>query len=73
MLFCDYVALPEEWEQQDTDLKLCLLDVDMNEEEFTKIAGLFFQSLPDSEIRTIERIQNRVLWKKYSAKSKSMQ
>ena len=72
ILFCDYVALPEEWEQQDTDLKLYLLDVDLNEEEFTKITGLFFQSLPDSEIRTIERMQNCVLWKKYSAKSKSI-
>ena len=28
--------------------------------------------MPDSEVRTIERIQNRVLWKKYSFKSKSM-
>lgn len=64
--------LPEEWEQQDTDLKVCLLDANKDEEEFTKIASLFFQSLPDLEIRTIERIQNRVLWKKYSAKSKGM-
>ena len=67
-----YIALPEEWEHQDTDLRLCLLDASTNEEEFTKIASLFFQSLPDVEIRTIERIQNRVLWKKYSTKSKSM-
>ena len=67
-----YVALPEEWEHQDTDLKLCLLDVSTNEEEFAKIASLFWQSLPDLEIRTIERIQNRVLWKKYSTKSKGM-
>ena len=72
LLFCDCIALPEEWEQQDTDLKLCLLDDNVNKEEFIKIADLFWQSLPDSEIRTIERIQNRVLWKKYSTKSKSM-
>ena len=67
-----YVALPEEWEHQDTNLKLFLLDFSTNEEEFTTIASLFFQSLPGMEIRTIERIQNRVLWKKYSTKSKSM-
>jgi len=44
----------------------------MNGEEFLRIADLFFQSLPNPEIRTIERVQNRVLWKKYSTKSKSM-
>lgn len=70
--YCCSVALPEEWEHQDTDLKLCLLDDSINNEEFTRIADLFFQTLPDVEIRTIERIQNRILWKKYSSKSKGM-
>lgn len=72
IFYINTIALPEEWEHQDTDLKLCLLDISANEEEFAKIASLFWQSLPDLEIRTIERIQNRVLWKKYSTKSKSM-
>jgi len=70
---CVDVVLPEEWEEQDTDLKLYTLDDTDNEEEFCRVANLFFQTLPDAEIRTIERIQNRVLWKKYSRRAKSMQ
>ena len=67
------IVLPEEWEPQDTDLKLFTLDDTGNEEEVWRVANLFFQTLPDAEIRTIERIQNRVLWKKYSMRAKSMQ
>ena len=73
ILYVAYIALPEEWEQQDADLQLFILDDTDNEEEFWRVASLLFQTLPDVEIRTIERIQNRVLWKKYSARAKSMQ
>ena len=43
MLFCDCIAFPEGWEQQDTNVKLCLRNVNVNDEEFTKIAGLLFR------------------------------
>jgi len=54
-------------------LKIVTLDDADDEEEFERVANLFFQTLRDVEIRTIERIQNRVLWKKYSIKAKNMQ
>ena len=54
-------------------MKLFTLDDTINEEEIYRVASLFFQTLPNAEIKTIERIQNRVLWKKYSRRAKSMQ
>ena len=67
------VVLPEGWEQQDTDLKVFTLDDTVTNEEFWRVASLFFQTMPNAEIRMIKRIQNRVLWKKYSMRAKSMQ
>ena len=67
------IVLPEEWEKQDTDLKLFTLDDNTNGEEFWRISHQLFQTLPNVEIRTIERIQNYVLWKKYLMRAKSME
>ena len=68
-----HVVLPEEWEPQETDFKVFTLDANANDEEFWRVANQFFQTLPNAEIRTIERIQNRVLWRKYAMKAKSME
>ena len=65
--------LPEEWEWQDTDFKIFTLDANTNDEEFWRVSNQLFQTLPNVEIRTIERIQNCVLWKKYSMRAKSME
>jgi len=72
-LFLLLVVLPEGWEQQDTDVKVFTLEDTAANEEFWRVASLFFQTLPNAEIRTIKRIQNRALWKKYSIRAKSMQ
>ena len=42
------------------------------EEEFERVAASFCQTLPNKNVVRIERIQNRVLWKKYVDKSRQM-
>ena len=47
-----------------------LLDVDS--EEYQCVEDLFLSTLPTVEIKRIDRIQNRVLWRKYMDKSREM-
>ena len=46
-----------------------LLDED---EEYESIAARFHQTLPSNDITKIERIQNKVLWRRYASKSREM-
>ena len=41
-------------------------------EEFQQIAERLYSTMPNIDIKRIDRIQNRVLWKKYIDKSKEM-
>ena len=41
-------------------------------DEFHSISALFLQSMPSCEIRRIERIQNKLLWRKYSDRARQM-
>ena len=68
-----FVEYPPYWDEHDKDegnLKLVLLDKD-NSEEYDVIANNFSSTLKHNIIR-IERIQNKLLWRKYVDCSKRM-
>ena len=46
--------------------------LDEDEEEYESIAARFYQTLPSTDITKIERIQNKVLWRRYANKSREM-
>ena len=54
---------PEEWEAQNRESELKLLDKDST--EWSKVAQQFLATLPLTNIVKIERIQNKWLWEKY--------
>ncbi len=60
LIFTDY---PEYWSKHDGELKLVLLDEDG--EEFAVVSSQFLSTLLQIEILRIERIQNKILWRKY--------
>ena len=54
---------PDEWEPQNKDLELRVLDRDST--EWSNVAQRFHATLPSTNIAKIERIQNKRLWEKY--------
>ena len=57
------VVYPEEWEPQNKNLELKLIE--RHSTEWSKVAQLFHDTLPQKYIARIERIQNKWLWEKY--------
>ena len=64
------VPIPEYWEAQ-LD-KITLKSVSHGSEEWTKIEKLMHASLPSARIQTLQRIQNRWLWDKFSFSKERM-
>lgn len=76
-MFYFYTEYPETWSSQDGDFNLVLLDNidDSNDaEEYNAASSLFQTTLPPSlyEIERIERIQNKLVWRKYFDCAKRM-
>ena len=46
--------------------------LDEEGEEYEWIAARFYQTMPNANITRIERVQNRLLWRKYISKSREM-
>ena len=66
-IFADFNAC---WATQETEFKIILLDPEKS--EFARIAEKFFKTMPDAEIMSIEKIQNRDLWRKYSDRAQQI-
>lgn len=58
--------------KEDEEVKLFLLDPDIEAEEFTRVQGEFNLTLPQREIVKIHRIQNKPLWEEYCKCSQIM-
>ena len=70
-----YSGYPSTWSnhEADEDFKLVLLDPnEMDVEEYEQIEGKFLQTMPNVTCLKIERVQNRLLWRKYWDCSKRM-
>ena len=57
---------------KDEEVKLSLLDPESEYEEYDRVAGAFLQSLPNADIKRIDRVQNKLLWKKYRNRGETM-
>ena len=58
------------WSTQLEDFRIPLLKTDSS--EFGVIAEKFFKTMPNAKIVSIERIQNRELWRKFSDRAKQI-
>ena len=65
-----FVDFSDCWATQEQDFKMFLLSPDSS--DFSVIAEKFFKTMPNTKIVVIERIQNRVLWRKYSDRRKQI-
>ena len=59
----DEIEFPPEWGPQDVNLKL--VSVPTSSPEWQAVSSRFQSTMPGTTIRSIERIQNKWLWKKY--------
>lgn len=62
--------VPRFWDEHEGDFKLVLLDSETD--EYGVVSSHFLSSLPNMEIRRIDRIQNKILWRKYVDRAKQM-
>lgn len=58
------------WVTQEDVFKILLLSPE--DTEFGVIAEKFFKTMPNAEIMSIEKIQNRTLWRKYSDRAEQI-
>lgn len=62
---------PDEWEPQE---KTCeVFEVAKGSREWIRISSQFKETMHDSEITSIKRVQNKWLWEKYQSDKKRMQ
>ena len=67
----DEVEFPPEWEPQEVNLKL--VSVPTISPEWQAVSSRFQSTMPSTTIRSIERIQNQWLWKKYAQHKKMIE
>ena len=60
-----YVDFPSHWDRHREDEELKIVPVSPNSREFKEIADRFALTMPYATIERLERIQNKVLWRKY--------
>lgn len=72
ILFALYIEYPPYWESHRDDEEFQILPLDDESDEFQSVAERFLSTLTNADIRRIDRIQNRVLWRKYIDKSREM-
>ena len=70
-LFC-FIEVPAYWKEHTENEEILLVTLVPEEDEFYRISALFLQSMPYRKIRRIERIQNKLLWRKYSDRARQM-
>ncbi len=65
---------PDNWDkmEDDEEVKVCLLDREVECEEYDTICNRFHLTLPNSAVIKIYRIQNKLVWKKYRECSEEM-
>ena len=68
----DFSEVPPFWDEHSPGEEFKLVLLDPLEDEFHRISALFLQSMPQCEIRRIERIQNKLLWRKYCDRARQM-
>ena len=66
------LEVPPFWDEHTSNEEFKLVLLKPEEDEFQGISALFLQSMPSCEIRRIDRIQNRLLWRKYCDRAKQM-
>ena len=59
------VEFPSHWDRHREDEELKIVPVSPNSREFKEIADRFASTMPYATIERLERIQNKVLWRKY--------
>ena len=64
--------MPPFWDEHSPDEEFKLVLLDPVQDEFHRISAYFLQSMPHCEIRRIDRIQNKLLWRKYCDRAKQM-
>ena len=69
--YSKHESYPDEWEPQDENLELKVLN--SSSSEWCKVSQLFNATLSSKQIVKIERIQNKWLWEKYYQHSERMQ
>ena len=67
VIFSDF---SNSWATQENTFEMFLLTPEGT--EFGVIAEKFFKTMPNAEIMSIEKIQNRVLWRKYSDRAEQI-
>ena len=62
-----YTDYPDNWDDMgpEEEVKLSLLDPLTEDEEYERVINQFKLTLPDVEVLKIERVQNKILWKRY--------
>ena len=64
--------MPTFWKNHSENEEILLDPLVPEEDEFYRISALFLQSMPHSWIRRIDRIQNKLLLRKYMDRAKQM-
>lgn len=69
------IIAPKNWritEQKDLSEHIMIVKVDESDSEYGDIKSLFFQSLQNVKIKSIDRIENGDLWENYMMKTSKM-
>ena len=69
-----YIDFPDNWNEMEVydQVKLFPLDPIAESEEYERVVNQFELTLPRVRILNVERVQNRVLWKRYRHRSELM-
>ena len=51
--------------EDDEEVKLFLLDPDVESDEYERVTNEFLQTLPNVRVLRVQRVQNKILWKRY--------
>lgn len=63
---------PSYWVPHEEKMDFVIYLLDEDSEEYQSVENHFLATLPTAEIKRIDRIQNRVLWRKYIDKGRQM-
>ena len=67
-----FVEVPSFWDEHSPGEEFKLVLLDPLQDEFHRISALFLQSMPGCQIKQIDRIQNKLLWRKYCNRARQM-
>ena len=67
-------GLPQNWDtmKDDDEVKLFPVDPERESDEYERVANQFLLTLPRAHILQVQRVQNKLLWKRYRDCSKRM-